>query len=76
MENWEKREITAELAEARNNAKEMKSSLQLTSRTCATRFSTSQVNEFKKLISSLHVYIATYGMVENAGGGCRVADVR
>ena len=47
------------LAEARNNAKEMKSSLQLTSRTCATQFSTSQVNEFKKLMSSLHVYIAT-----------------
>lgn len=38
----------------------MKSSLQLTSRTCATRFSTSQLHEFKKLISSLHVYIATF----------------
>jgi hypothetical protein len=48
------------LAEARNNTKEMKSSLQLTSCICATRFSMSQVNEFKKLISSLHVCIATY----------------
>ena len=48
------------LAEARNNTKEMKSSLQLTSRTCTTRFSMSQVNEFKKLISSLYVCIATY----------------
>lgn len=48
------------LAEARSKANQMKTRLQLTSRTCATRFSTSQIHEFKKLISSLHVYIATY----------------
>ena len=32
----------------------------MTSQTCATRFSTSQIQEFRKLISSLHVYIAAY----------------
>ena len=48
------------MAEARNTAETMKSNLYLTSRTCATRFSTSQVHEFQKLISSIHIYMATY----------------
>jgi hypothetical protein len=48
------------LAEAREKAIQLESKLQLTSRTCATRFSTSQIHEFRKLISSLHVYIAAY----------------
>ena len=48
------------LAEAKSKASQMTSKLKLTSRACATRFSTSQINEFKKLISCLHVYIATY----------------
>ena len=38
----------------------MNNRLYLTSRTCATRFATSQVHEFRKLISSIHVYMATY----------------
>lgn len=38
----------------------MKSHLQLTSRTCATRFSTSQIHEFRMLIFSANVYMATY----------------
>jgi hypothetical protein len=42
-------------AETMNNSK-----LQLTSRSCATRFSTSQIHEFKKLICSAHLYMATY----------------
>ena len=48
------------LAEAKSKASQMTSKLKLTSRAYATRFSTSQINEFKKLISCLHVYIATY----------------
>lgn len=48
------------LAEARSKAEKMKSYLYLTSRTCATRFTTSQVHEFRKLLSSIHVYMATY----------------
>ena len=38
----------------------MNCKLQLTSRTCATRFATSQIHEFQKLIYSAHVYMATY----------------
>lgn len=45
------------LAKAKSKASQMTSKLKLTSRACATRFSTSQINEFKKLISCLHVYI-------------------
>ena len=48
------------LAEARTKAEEMNSYLYLTSRTCATRFATSQVHEFRKLIASINVYMATY----------------
>ena len=48
------------LAEAKSKDNQMTSKLKLTSRARATRFSTSQINEFKKLISCLHVYIATY----------------
>lgn len=49
-----------QLAAARSKANEMRNRLHLTSRTCATRFSTSQIHEFRKLISSIHVYMATY----------------
>ena len=38
----------------------MNCKLQLTSRTCAMRFAMSQTHEFRKLISSAHVYMATY----------------
>lgn len=48
------------LAAARKKADEMQKPLHLTSRTCATRFSTSQVHEFRKLLSSIHIYMATY----------------
>ena len=48
------------LAQAKAKAQTMNCKLQLTSRTCATRFATSQIHEFRKLISSAHVYMATY----------------
>ena len=48
------------LAQAKTKADTMNCKLQLTSRTCATRFATSQIHEFRKLISSAHVYMATY----------------
>lgn len=48
------------LSQAKNKAEALKHKLQLTSRTCATRFATSQIHEFQKLISSGHVYMATY----------------
>ena len=48
------------LAQAKNKAETMNCKLQLTSRTCATRFAMSQIHEFRKLISSAHVYMATY----------------
>lgn len=48
------------LAQAKTQAETMNCQLQLTSRTCATRFATSQIHEFRKLISSAHVYMATY----------------
>ena len=38
----------------------MKRPLHLTSRTCATRFSSSQVHKFRKLLSSIDIYMATY----------------
>ncbi len=44
----------------KKKAEEMQRPLHLTSRTCATRFSTSQVHEFQKLLSSIHIYMATY----------------
>ena len=54
------------LAEAKSKASQMTSKLKLTSRACATRFSTSQINEFKKLIfmsscvhSNLHRHEST-----------------
>lgn len=47
------------LAEARSKSEQMKSYLYLTSRTCA-RFTTSQVYDCRKRISSIHVYMATY----------------
>jgi hypothetical protein len=48
------------LAQAKTKAETMNCKLQLTSRTCAMRFAMSQTHEFRKLISSAHVYMATY----------------
>ena len=48
------------LAQAKNKAGTMNCKLQLTSRTCAMRFATSQIHEFQKLIYSAHVYMAMY----------------
>ena len=48
------------LAAAMKKAEEMKKPLHLTSRTCATRFLSSQVHEFRKLLLSIDIYMATY----------------